>query len=126
MLLRPHRGAAERETRSDVIPAEVTYAACPRTSIHYTLSSPGGEIFAISPPNSHRSGKGDMVHAIWHHEDIRLVDARLKRGRRSLMLREPQPIPFSTRGRGDLMEEGRQVGRLKAPAVALASNCSTR
>ncbi|RYH06059.1 ABC transporter ATP-binding protein [Tropicimonas sp. IMCC6043] len=75
MVLRPHQLRLLREPGETTLPAEVGYAAYLGNSVQYTLNTPAGQIFAITPPQSNPFRQGDTLHLGFSSEDIRLVPA---------------------------------------------------
>ena len=75
MVLRPHQLRLMRESSPGSIPAEVSYAAWLGTAVQYTLATPVGALFAISPPHAEPFLKGDSLHLGFAPADVRLVPA---------------------------------------------------
>jgi len=73
LVIRPHQLHIHPEPVPNSLPAEVVYAAWLGSSVQYTLSSPAGELFAISNPNHNVCRKGDSVHISFSPSDVRLV-----------------------------------------------------
>ena len=73
MVLRPHQVRLLREAGPDTLPAEVGYAAYLGNSVQYTLNTPVGSIFAITPPQPQPFRMGDSLHLGFAREDVRLV-----------------------------------------------------
>jgi iron(III) transport system ATP-binding protein len=75
MVLRPHQVQLSREATPNALPVEVGYAAYLGNSVQYTLVTPVGSIFAITPPQPQPFRMGDTLHLGFALEDIRLVPA---------------------------------------------------
>ena len=73
MVLRPHHCRLTRAPGPGTLPAEVSYAAWLGNSVQYTLTTPLGPIFAISPPHANPFVRGDTVHLGFALADVRLV-----------------------------------------------------
>ncbi|NEX48666.1 ABC transporter ATP-binding protein [Pseudotabrizicola algicola] len=75
LVLRPHHVRLSHDPAPQRFAAEVTYAAWLGNSVQYTLSSDGGPIFAIAPPQPLPFRQGDNVQLGFAPEDVRLVPA---------------------------------------------------
>ena len=73
MVLRPHHVRLSREPGPETVAAEISYAAWLGNSVQYTLDSPLGSIFAITPPQAQPLRIGDTAHLGFDPADIRLV-----------------------------------------------------
>ncbi|MDX5350736.1 MAG: ABC transporter ATP-binding protein [Paracoccaceae bacterium] len=75
LVLRPHHVRLDRSPTAEGIPAEVVYAAWLGNSVHYTLDTPVGRIFAISNPQAAPFRPGENVSLGFSPQDVRLVPA---------------------------------------------------
>jgi iron(III) transport system ATP-binding protein len=75
LVLRPHHLHLTHTPGPATFPAEVTYAAWLGNSVQYTLTTPAGPLFAITPPGPAPFAKGDTLHAGFDPASARLVPA---------------------------------------------------
>lgn len=75
LVLRPHHLRLTREPGPTTLPAEVSYAAWLGNTVQYTLTTPAGPLFAITPPDADPFAKGDSLHVGFDLPTARLVPA---------------------------------------------------
>lgn len=75
LVLRPHQLRLTRDPGPRTLPAEVSYAAWLGNSVQYTLTTPAGPLFAITPPDGTPFAKGDSLHVGFDLPTARLVPA---------------------------------------------------
>jgi iron(III) transport system ATP-binding protein len=75
LVLRPHQLHLTRDPGPATLPAEVSYAAWLGNSVQYTLTTPAGPLFAITPPGPASFAKGDSLHVGFDLPSARLVPA---------------------------------------------------
>ena len=75
LVLRPHQLRLTADAAPGTIPAVVSYAAWLGNSVQYTLATPAGSLFAITPPGPAPWRKGDSLHVGFDPADARLVPA---------------------------------------------------
>ncbi|MCU0909945.1 MAG: ABC transporter ATP-binding protein [Rhodobacteraceae bacterium] len=75
LVLRPHHLRLSREAGPGTIPAEASYAAWLGNSVQYTLKTPVGPLFVITPPQPLPYMAGETLHVGFEPSDARLVPA---------------------------------------------------
>jgi len=75
LVLRPHHITLSAEPTTTTIPAQIRYAAWLGNQIQYSLDTPAGPLFAITPPGQNPFRPGDTAHVGFNLADLRLVPA---------------------------------------------------